>query len=124
MRCRFLKERKGGSGRLKNAFIQSVGSAVLHGGGARSCYEKKRAVGKGRKQALRALARRRADLIHALLANGILYDPSAQTGWRASTANPPTATWIVAGAGRAMSSYSPCGLAERESLKRNRIIGW
>ena len=32
--------------------------------------------GKGHRQALRALARRRVDLIYALLSNGTFYEPS------------------------------------------------
>lgn len=70
------KKRKGGNRRLKNALVQSAYSAVMHDDGARRYYEKKRAEGRGHKQALRALARRRVDLIYALLANGTFYDPS------------------------------------------------
>ena len=67
------KKRKGGNRRLKNALIQSAQSAVTHDERSRSYYEKKRAEGKGHKQALRALARRRVDVIYALLANGEFY---------------------------------------------------
>ena len=70
------KRRKGGNRRLKNALIQSAQRAVCCDEGARSYYDRKREGGKGHRQALRALARRRVDLIYALLSNGTLYEPS------------------------------------------------
>ena len=70
------KKRKGGNRRLKNAFIQSAQAAVMHDERSRAYYDKKRAEGKGHKQALRALARRRVDVIYALLANGEFYKSS------------------------------------------------
>lgn len=70
------KRRKGGNRRLKNALIQSAQRAVACDEGARLYYDRKREDGKGHSQALRALARRRVDLIYALLSNGTLYEPS------------------------------------------------
>lgn len=70
------RKRKGGNRRLKNAFIQSAQAAVTHDDRARAYYDKKRAEGKSHKQALRALARRRVDVIYALLANGEFYKSS------------------------------------------------
>lgn len=74
------KKRKGGNRRLKNAFIQSAQRAVEHDEGARAYYDRKRGEdGKGHRQAIRALARRRVDLIYALLSNGTFYEPSHGT---------------------------------------------
>lgn len=70
------KKRKGGNRRLKNALIQSAQRAVEYDEGARAYYDRKRGEdGKGHRQALRALARRRVDLIYALLSNGTFYEP-------------------------------------------------
>lgn len=71
------KRRKGGNRRLKNALIQSAQRAIGCDEGARSYYDRKCGEdGKGQRQALRALARRRVDLIYALLSNGTFYEPS------------------------------------------------
>ena len=68
---------RGGNRRLKNAFIQSAQRAIDCDEGARSYYDRKRGEdGKEHRQALRALARRRVDLIYALLSNGTFYEPS------------------------------------------------
>ncbi len=72
------KKRKGGNRRLKNALINSAERAVACDDVARAYYDKKRGEDeKGHKQAIRALARRRVDLIYALLSDGALYEPSA-----------------------------------------------
>ena len=68
------KRRKGGNRRLKNAVVRSAQCAVQTDERAAAYYEKKRAEGKGHKQALRALARRRVDVIYALLSNGTFYE--------------------------------------------------
>ena len=60
--------------RLKNAAIRSAQCALQLDKRAAAYYEKKRAEGKGHKQALRALARRRVDVIYALLCNGTFYE--------------------------------------------------
>ncbi|MFR8299034.1 MAG: IS110 family transposase [Gordonibacter urolithinfaciens] len=70
------KRRKSGNRRLKNALIQSAQMAIRFDPRCKAYYNRKRAEGLKRKQALRALARRRVDLIYALLANGTFYEPS------------------------------------------------
>ena len=70
------RRRKGGNRRLKNAVIRSSECSVMLGGPARDYYDRKRAEGKSHRQAVRSLARRRVDLIYALLRDGALYDPS------------------------------------------------
>ena len=68
------KKRKGGNRRLKNAVIRSAHCAAQVDDRAAAYYKRKRAEGKGHKQALRALARRRIDVIYALLSNGTFYE--------------------------------------------------
>ncbi len=70
------KKRKGGNRRLKNALLQSAQKAMQHDPRCKAYYDRKRAEGLKHGQALRALARRRVDLIYALLANGTFYEPS------------------------------------------------
>ncbi len=69
------KKRKGGNRRLKNAFIQSAQYAIDSDDTAREYYDKKRAEGKKHRQAIRALARRRVEVIYAMLDNGTYYEP-------------------------------------------------
>lgn len=69
------KKARGGNRRLKNAFIQSAQRAVDCDRHCREYYEKKRAEGKKHKSALRSLARRRVEVIYALLATGSFYEP-------------------------------------------------
>lgn len=71
------RRRKGGNRRLKNAVIRSSECSVLHDEAARAYYDRKRAEGKSHRQAIRSLARRRIDLIYALLRDGTLYEPSS-----------------------------------------------
>ena len=73
------KKRMGGNRRLKNAMIRSAQCALQVDERAVTYYEKKRAEGKGHKQALRALARRRIDVIYALLSNGTFYEAQHTT---------------------------------------------
>lgn len=68
------KKRKGGNRRLKNALIQAAQHAIESDPLARGYYDRKRAEGKKHRQAIRALARRRADLIYAMLNNGTFYE--------------------------------------------------
>ncbi len=72
------KKRKGGNRRLKNALIQSAQIAIESDALAREYYDRKRAEGKKHRQAIRALARRRADLIYAMLSNGTFYEPPSE----------------------------------------------
>lgn len=69
------KRRKGGNRRLKNAVIQSSQVAKTSDPICSKYYERKRAEGKGHRQAIRALARRRVELIYAILRDGVLYEP-------------------------------------------------
>ena len=69
------RKRKGGNRRLKNAMVQSSQAAAVHEERARKYYEKKRGEGKKHGQALMALARRRVDLVYAMLTNGTYYEP-------------------------------------------------
>lgn len=69
------KKRKGGNRRLKNALIQSAQCSLEFDPAAREYYDRKRAEGKKHRQAIRALARRRVELIYAMLSNGTYYEP-------------------------------------------------
>lgn len=69
------KKRKGGNRRLKNALVQSADKARRSEPWAEEYYLKKRGEGKKRRQALFALARRRVDVIYAMLSNGTYYEP-------------------------------------------------
>jgi transposase len=71
------KKAKGGNRRLKNALVRSAGIAVNCDVWASTYYNKKRAEGKKHKSALLALARRRVDVIYALLKTSSLYEPAA-----------------------------------------------
>ena len=68
--------RKGGNRALKNAIVQSVQVALTWDGPEKDRYWKKRAEGKKHKQAIRALARRRVEVIYAMLSSGSFYEPS------------------------------------------------
>lgn len=75
------KKRKGGNRRLKNALIQSAVRAIAKDGSwERAYYDKKITEGKKHRQAIRALARRRVEVIYALLANGTFYEPLSAEG--------------------------------------------
>jgi transposase len=63
-----------GNRRLKRAFFLSAFSS-LKDPTSRAYYDRKRAEGKSHQQALMALARRRCDVIYAMLRDGTLYDP-------------------------------------------------
>jgi len=73
------RKRKGGNRRLKNALIRSADLARQHDPNCKAYYERKRAEGKTYKQALHALARRRVEVIYALLSTGSLYEPLPET---------------------------------------------
>jgi transposase len=63
-----------GNRRLKRALYLSA-FAALRDPVSRSYYDRKRAEGKSHQQALLALARRRCDVIHAMLRDGTTYTP-------------------------------------------------
>mgnify|MGYP002712346007 FL=1 len=64
---------RGGNKRLKRALFLSA-FASLHHGPSRAYYDRKRAQGKRHNQALIALARRRTDVLYAMLRDGTLYE--------------------------------------------------
>ena len=63
---------------LKRALFLSA-FAALRDPISRTYYDRKRAEGKRHNQALIALARRRCDVLFAMLRDGTLYDPPART---------------------------------------------
>ncbi|MFD3775783.1 IS110 family transposase [Streptomyces sp. NPDC058612] len=63
-----------GNRQLKRAMFLSA-FAALHEPASRAYYDKQRATGKTHTQALLRLARRRTDVIHAMLRNGTFYEP-------------------------------------------------
>lgn len=69
------RRRKGVNRRLKNALVRSVDCARCCEPWARDYYDKKRREGRKHKQALVALARRRVDVVYAMLSNGTCYKP-------------------------------------------------
>jgi transposase len=72
------RKAKGGNRRLKNALIRSSFAACCRDASAKAYYEKKRGEGKTHKQILHCLARRRVDVIYALLRDGTQYLPLAK----------------------------------------------
>ena len=66
---------KGGNRTLKNAFVGSAEKAAIIDAKSRAYYEKKRAEGKPYRSAILALARRRVEIIYALLTTGSFYEP-------------------------------------------------
>lgn len=64
---------RGGNKRLKKAFYHSAFIASIHDDRARAFYERKRLEGKHHHQAIIALARRRCDVLYAMLVHGTLY---------------------------------------------------
>lgn len=64
-----------GNKRLKRVLFLSAFSA-LHDPVSRAYYDRKRAQGKSYNQAVIALARRRCDVLHAMIRTGTLYDPA------------------------------------------------
>ena len=85
------RKRKGGNRRLKAAMISAARSASLHDARSRAYYERKRGEGKSDMQAIRALARRRVDLIFALLKSGKPYSFEERSSKRVVLAAPMSA---------------------------------
>lgn len=73
-----------GNHRLKNAFFLAAFASLRHPP-SRAYYARKRAEGKGHNQALLCLARRRVDVLHAMLTRGVAYSwsPSASPAFAA-----------------------------------------
>jgi transposase len=67
---------RGGNKRLKRALFLSAFASLSHPP-SRAYYDRKRAQGKRHNQALIALARRRCDVLFAMLRDGTLYQPPA-----------------------------------------------
>jgi transposase len=65
---------RGGNKRLKNALFLSA-FAALHDPESRAYYDRKRSEGKKHNAALICLARRRTDVIYAMLRDGTCYQP-------------------------------------------------
>lgn len=76
-----------GNHRLKNALFLSA-FASLSSPDSRDYYDRKRSEGKRHNAALICLARRRCDVIHAMLRTGTLYNPEHRTN---STISPEAA---------------------------------
>ena len=63
---------RGGNKHLKRALFLSA-FAALHDSDSRAYYDRKRAAGKKHNAAIICLARRRVDVLHAMLRNGTYY---------------------------------------------------
>lgn len=69
-------QHRGGNHRLKNAMFLAAFVATRHDPDARAYYERKRAEGKRHNAAVICVARRRCDLILAMLKTATPYDPT------------------------------------------------
>ena len=69
-------QHRGGNHRLKNAMFLAAFVATQHDPDARAYYQRKRDEGKKHNAAVICVARRRCDLIHAMLTNATPNDPS------------------------------------------------
>jgi transposase len=74
-KTRYLKRATGGSKTLKFVFYQSAFCAIRTDPASKTFYARKRAEGKRHHQALIALARRRINVLHALLRTRQPYQP-------------------------------------------------
>ena len=68
---------RSGNKQLKNALFRSAWIASCHDPASKAYYARKRAEGKKHNAAVTCLARRRSDVIHAMLRNGTLYEEKA-----------------------------------------------
>ncbi|MDQ3589014.1 MAG: IS110 family transposase [Actinomycetota bacterium] len=73
----YRRRAKRGNRILKRVFYQSAHCAVLSHERSRSFYRRKRAEGKGHTQAVIALARRRVNVLWAMLRDGTFYEDRA-----------------------------------------------
>lgn len=69
-------QHRGGNHRLKNAMFLAAFVATQHDPDARAYYQRKRAEGKKHNAAVICVARRRCNLIHAMLTTATPYDPT------------------------------------------------
>ena len=66
---------RGGNKLLKSVFYRSAFSSLRHHQASRAFYDRKRAEGKKHRQALIALARRRVNVLWAMMRDGEPFDP-------------------------------------------------
>jgi hypothetical protein len=66
---------RSGNKDLKNALFRSAWIASCHDPVSRAYYDRKRAEGKKHNAAVICLARRRCDVIRAMLKHGTFYEP-------------------------------------------------
>ena len=71
----YLRRAAGGNHRLKRIFYGSAFCALTNGPASKTFYARKRKEGKTHHQAVIALARRRINVLHAMLRNHRAYDP-------------------------------------------------
>ena len=71
-------QHRGGNHRLKNAMFLSAFVATQHDPAARAYYQRKRAEGKKHNAAVICVARKRCDLVLAMLKTATPYDPNRQ----------------------------------------------
>ncbi len=73
---------KRGNRILKRVFYQSAFCSFIGSGASRAFYERKRKEGKAHKQAVMALARRRVNVLWAMLRDGRAYEEQApEAAW-------------------------------------------
>ena len=72
----YLRAPTSGNRALKRVFYQSAFCAIQHDPASKKFYQRKRAEGKRHHQALIALARRRVNVVHAMLRNRTTYQPA------------------------------------------------
>lgn len=70
---------RGGNKLLKKVLYQSAFSSLRHHQASRAFYDRKRREGKRHRQAVVALARRRIDVLWAMMRDGRRFDPSLAT---------------------------------------------
>jgi hypothetical protein len=71
---------RGGNRRLKQVFYQAAFASLHSSPHSRVFYDRKLAEGKKHNQALIALARRRVNVLWAMLRDGTEFDPAFATG--------------------------------------------
>ena len=75
----FQRRARRGNRTLKNLLYRSAFSCTVHHAPSRAYYLKKRAEGKGHHQAVVALARRRVNVLWAMLRDGQVYEDKTAT---------------------------------------------
>ncbi|GAA5025856.1 hypothetical protein [Actinopolymorpha pittospori] len=73
-KLRYLRRAAGGNRRLKRIFYQSAFCALTSDLASKTFYARKRSEGKTHQQAVIALARRRINVLYAMLRSHQLYD--------------------------------------------------